>query len=135
MRWIALGTLVLAMSPLVPSSGCAPQEPSYRRSHQSAQSIPIVRSKRELASNITYYLASIRQDGSEVIVDLDVTNGHSQSFSFATLWVTLLGPGERKRIVEHPMGPFGQHRTEHAVVRARGVGFQVEDVQVSIQVR
>ncbi len=134
MRRTALGTLVLAVS-LLQTSGCGPQQPSYRRSNRAVEAIPIRRSDRELAGNITYYLASIKQDGTDVIVDLDVTNGHGQAFSFTTLWVTLLGPGERKRLVEHPMGPFGQHRTDHAVVRARNVNFPVRDVQVSIQVR
>ena len=131
-------TVTLVVAALLLATGtfaaCAPEAPSYKRhSSRHINAVPITRSNRERPNSVTYYLASITQKEDRVIVDMDILNGHSRSFQFVTLWVTLIGADGEKAIVEHPMGPLGQHRHDHVVVSSRGVPFSVEDVAVSIQ--
>lgn len=112
--------------------GCQPEGPSYRRD-RNVRAIPIARSNRERANKITYYLASVEQKGDRVIVDMDVTNGHSTQFRNATLFVTLLGTNGESYLHRHPLGPLGQHNTDHAVFRVKDIPFEVDDVTVAIQ--
>lgn len=114
--------------------GCA-DSPSYRPSTRNLNAIPIAPSERERPGNITYNLSSLEQEGDTVALDLDLTNGSGQSFSFSTVWITLLAADGKKRMHQHPLGPFGAHRTERIATRVRNVPFEVKNITLAIQLR
>jgi len=128
-RLVALGIAVALGAP-----GCA-DSPSYRPSTRNLNAIPIAPSDRERAGNITYRVSSLKQDGDTVALDIDLMNGSGQSFSFSTLWITLLAADGKKRMHQHPIGPFGAHRTERINTRVRNVHFEVATMTLAIQIR
>ena len=136
---ILASDVVPALAPLLTLclaiSGCGFDSPSYRPSTRNVNAIPIAPSERERPGNITYRLSSMDQEGGTVDLDLDLTNGSSQNFSFATLWITLLAADGRKRMHQHPIGPFGGHRVERITTRVRNVPFEVENLTLAIQIR
>lgn len=133
--WAPTLAAVLALALYSAVSGCAPESPSYRPSTRNINAIPVAPSDRERPGNITYRLSSLEQEGGNVDLDIDLTNGSSQNFSFSTLWITLIATDGEKRIHQYPIGPFGGHRTERITTRVRNVPFEVENLTLAIQLR
>ena len=128
---LALVSAALATGLALAACGSPPT--SYKPA-QRLRTAPIAESKRERAGHITYHLASLRQEGDRVTIDLDLTNGFGRSLLSVTVWINLLGAEGETQLVRHPVGPVGEHRTERVFMVAREVPFQVKDFEVSVQV-
>ena len=129
--WVALGAAwgACTSTPTPPpgsSSGLAGSDIGMTR---------IFESKRPYPHHLTYYLASLEQEGDEVTLYLDIMNGFSRYLNGVTLWITLLSEtGERSDAYEHPMGPMRPQSTDHAIFEVSGVPFPVDDLEVGVQV-
>jgi hypothetical protein len=98
-------------------------------------SVPLGRSDQPRAGRITYQLLSIEHDGSDVRVDLVLTNGTSRHFSQIEVRVSLLGPSGERRSQELPLGPLGRGRTKRFRARFSPVPFPVQEVLVDLTAR
>ena len=117
------------------SLACDTRRPGGYRPTQRVPTMPISRSERERPNKITYYLASLTQKQERVIVDLDLMNGMARGFQACTVWVTLIGPRGEKHRVSYPLGPLGPHAQDHVIVKAEGIVFQVDDIEVGVELK
>ncbi len=107
--------------------GCADPVPP-------GQVMPIFESKRIHSMHLTYYLASIEQEGDEVTIDLDLSNGFGHFLGAVTTWVTFYGADGESLAHGVAVGPMAPHATHRVVFEVEGVEFAVDDIQVGVQV-
>ncbi len=130
--WV-LATCLVAL--VVGLSGCDTRRPGGYRPQQRVPTVPITRSERERPNKITYYLASMTQKEDRVVVDMDLMNGLGRGFQSVTVWVTLLGSQGEKYRVPYALGPLGPHAQDHVIVKAEGITYLVDDIQVGVQLQ
>lgn len=75
------------------------------------------------------------QKETQVTIDLDLLNGMSRGYQAVTVWITLLGTQGEKQRVSYVLGPMGAHAQDHVLVKAEGITFVVDDVEVGLQLQ
>lgn len=131
-------TLSLAVASLLAPlswAACDTRRPGGYRPTTRVPTLPIARAERERPNKITYYLASMTQKDEQVIIDLDLLNGMARGFQSVTVWVTLLGTQGEKQRVSYILGPMGPHAQDHVIVKADGITFAVDDLEVGLQLQ
>ena len=132
---MALSLAACLLASLVWVGACDLRRPGGYRPQQRVPTIPITRSERERPNKITYYLASMTQKEDRVVIDMDLMNGLARGFQAVTVWVTLLGSQGEKHRVPYALGPLGPHAQDHVVVKAEGITYLVDDIQVGVQLQ
>lgn len=96
------------------------------------QSVPIGRAEHPVPGRLSWRLASMAREGSDVVVDLDLVNGSSEGLRTTTLALTVHGAGGESLTQEVMAGPLGAGRTKRIVARLTDVSFRVTDLTVEL---
>ncbi len=128
----AAGAVLLATA--VGGFGCAEPIPPGQVRDTTGDVMPIFESNRIHSMHLTYYLASLEQEGDEVTIDLDLSNGFGHFLGAVTTWVTFFGADGESLAHSHAVGPMAPHATHLLVVEVEGVEFAVDDIEVGVQV-
>ena len=122
---LALG--LVACAPAAGPGGMPPGGPSG-----GLQSVPIGRAEHPVPGRLSWRLASMAREGSDVVVDLDLVNGSSEALRTTTLALTVHGAGGESLTQEVMAGPLGAGRTKRIVARLTDVSFRVTDLTVEL---